>query len=79
MHRISGWSDKTEILELYDAEPIFDHCSKSNIEPVYGDSLEMSQTIIHVYLDTKKKQLDIVYKDGIPNKSHNANLKLELK
>jgi hypothetical protein len=79
VHRISGWSDKTEILELYNAKPIFDHCSRSNIEPVYGDSLEMSQTISHVYINKKDKMLDIVYLDGEPDKSHNANLKLELK
>jgi hypothetical protein len=32
VHRIFGWSDKTEILELYDSKPEFDHCSNSNIQ-----------------------------------------------
>lgn len=79
VYRIAGWSDKTEILELYNVKPVFDHCSKSDIEPLYGDSLEMSQTISHVYLNTNDKVLDIVYITGEPDKSHNANLKLELK
>ena len=79
VHRISGWSDKTEILELYNSKPLFDHCSKSNVDPVYGDSLEMSQTISHVYLNKAEGRLDIVYSEGSPDKSHNANLKLEIR
>lgn len=79
VHRISGWSDKTEILELYDSKPLFDHCSKSNVDPIYGDSLEMSQTISHVFLNKKENRLDIVYSEGSPDKSHNANLKLEIR
>lgn len=79
VHRISGWSDKTEILELYDSKPVFDVCSRSNIEPVYGDSLEMDQTISHVYLNIKEGVLDIEYKNSPPDKNNNARLKLELK
>lgn len=79
VYRISGWSDKTEIFELFDKKPAFDHCSRSDIEPIYGDSLEMDQTIVHVKLDMNNKVLDIVYKNGIPDKTHNSNLKLELK
>ena len=79
VRRIAGWSDKTEILELYDSKPLFDNCSKSNVAPVYGDSLEMSQTILHVFLNLKERRLDIVYGEGMPDKSHNANLKLEVK
>jgi hypothetical protein len=29
VHRISGWRDKTEILELYSSKPVFDKCAKS--------------------------------------------------
>ena len=77
--RVSGWSDKTEILELYDTEPVFDHCAKSSREPVYGDSLELTQTVSHVYLDASSKALNIEYIPGEPGKSHNKNLKLELR
>lgn len=79
VYRVSGWSDKTEILELYDSKPIFDHCAISKIEPVDGDSLEMSKTISNVYLNTKDKTIDIVYREGKPDKMHNSNLKLEIK
>jgi len=79
VHRISGWSDKTEILELYNDKPVFDNCSRSTIEPLYGDSLEMTQTISHVYLNLNNKLFELVYIKGEPDKLHNANLKLELK
>ena len=79
VHRIAGWSDKTEILELYNSKPTFDHCSRSNIEPVYGDSLEVEQTVSHVYLNIKDGVLALVYEDGAPDNAHNAGLKLELK
>ena len=79
VYRISGWSDKTEILELYNIKPVFDHCSRSNVEPLYGDSLEMEETVSHVYLDANNKLLEIVYVKGEPDKLHNKNLKLELR
>ncbi len=79
VHRVAGWSDKTEILELFDEKPGFDLCSKSKIEPLYSDSLEQSKTIKHVYLNINEKTLDIIYMDKEPRKNHNQNLKLEIR
>ena len=79
VHRIAGWHDKTEILELYNSKPIFDYCSRCNIEPIYGNALEMEQTVSHVYLNIKDGVLELVYKNSAPDKAHNAGLKLELK
>lgn len=77
VHRISGWSDKTEILELHDSKPVFDNCSKSNIEPIYGDSLESEKAVNHVYLNLKDKTLVIEYKDASSSKTDNTQLKIE--
>ncbi len=79
VHRISGWQDKFEILELYDEKPIFDHCSKASVDPIDGDSLEMSKSISHVFLNIKERKLDIVYKDGFPMKNQQDSIKLEIK
>lgn len=79
VHRISGWQDKIEILELYDEKPIFDHCSKASVDPIDGDSLEMSKSISHVFLNIKERKLDIVYKDGFPMKNQQDSIKLEIK
>jgi len=76
--RITGWHDKTEIIELYDERPVFDQCSKSNIEPVFGDSLELDSVVSHLYLNLKNKSLDIVYSSGVSEPLHNESLKLEL-
>ncbi len=77
--RVSGWHDKSEIVELYNMKPSFDHCSISNLEPIYGDSLELDKTVTHLYFDIETKSLNIEYKDGEPSKAHNKNLKIEFK
>ena len=77
VHRISGWSDKTEILELYNVKPHFNHCSISQVDPLYGDSLALSKTIAHVYLNTQENKLDIEYVDGVLIKSPKWDVKLE--
>ncbi|MGO3452785.1 MAG: hypothetical protein ACTIM4_16150 [Marinomonas sp.] len=79
VYRVSGWNDKTEILELYDKKPVFDHCSKSNIEAVFGDSLELSKKITHVYLNPDQNTLEVEYADGLVDGKSNNTLKLELK
>ena len=43
VHKISGWSDKTETLELFDSKPDFDNCSKSDIEALYAVTIELTQ------------------------------------
>ena len=79
VYRISGWSDKTEILELYDAEPIFDHCANSDTKPIFGDSLSLSHKVRHVYLNTKERTLDIKYMDAQTDNPVPPNFELELK
>lgn len=79
VYRISGLNDKTEILELYNLKPTFDNCSRSNVEPLYGDSLDMLKTVSHVYLNVNDRFLELLYVDGEPDKLHNAYLKLEVK
>ena len=77
VHRIAGWSDKTEILELYDKEPNFNLCSESDIKPIYGDSLEGSLYLAHVYLNIEEGKLNLIYSDIYADK--NRKFKLEFK
>jgi hypothetical protein len=79
VHRISGWNDKTEILELYDSKPEFDHCSKANIKPIFGDSLELTLPVRHVFFNTKEKLLEIEYKEEREGKIDNSHLKIEFR
>jgi len=76
VYRVAGWSDKTEILELYDKKPVFD---KSNIEAIFGDSLELSKTISHVYLNIEENSFEVDYEEGISSEDHNRSLKLEIR
>jgi hypothetical protein len=78
VHRISGWHDKVEILELYDEKPVFDTCSKPSVEPIDGDSIEMTKSVSHVFLNIKERKLDIVYGEGLPLKNQKDLIKLEI-
>lgn len=75
--RISGLNDKTEIIEVYDAPPSFDRCGKSKETPIAGDSLEATQTVSRLFLNTKERSLQIEYKEGRLEPRHNERLKLE--
>jgi hypothetical protein len=77
--RISGWHDKSEIIEIYNTRPTFDRCARSDVEQIDGDSLELDSTVAHLYFDVKANSLYIEYKEGKPDKDHNRNLKLEIK
>ncbi len=79
VHRISGWHDKVEILELYDEKPVFDTCSKPSVEPIDGDSLEMNKSVSHVFLNIKERKLHVVYKNDLPMKNQKDLIKLEIK
>ena len=79
VHRVSGWQDKVEILELYNEKPIFDHCSIASVDPIDGDSIEMSKSISHVYLNSESESLDIEYIDDKPVHDHQAFIRLEVK
>jgi hypothetical protein len=77
--RVSGWHDKTEVVEVYDVLPSFDRCGKNKKAPIAGDSLETAQTVSRLYLDTRKGSLEIEYKDGEPEAHYNEGLKLEFR
>lgn len=76
--RVSGWHDKSEIMEIYNTRPTFDRCARSDVEQIDGDSLELDKTVAHLYFDPKTHSLNIEYKDGKPEKDHNRNLKIEI-
>jgi hypothetical protein len=77
--RVSGWHDKSEIIEIYNTKPTFDRCARSDVEQIGGDSLELDKTVAHLYFNVKTNSLYIEYKDGKPDKDHNRNLKIEIK
>jgi len=85
VHRLTGFQEKTEYLELYSNEPTFnDRCRYGDIEPVYGESLDESMVVKYVYLDTNHHTIEIVYYDENSKNintsiTKNRALKLELK
>ena len=79
VYRVAGWSDKTEILELYNTKPAFNICSKSNIEAIFFESLESTKKISHVHLNIEENSFEVDYEEGISSKDHNRSLKLEIR
>lgn len=83
VHRISGWHEKIDSFELYNAQPAFNNCSESSIPPLFGESVDNKnsnnddQYVTHVYLDPPNKFL-FEYEAGTPPKTdYYKNLSLE--
>lgn len=83
-HRISGWHEKIESFELYNAQPTFNSCGESSIQLLFGASVDNqdannnNQHVAHIYLKPPN-ELVFDYKSGPPpNASHYENLTLEL-
>jgi len=74
--RISGWHDKVEILELYDQLPTFDQCRGSTTPMLYGESLELSQTVKQIYLVPQQQRFEIDYAPARLNIDNNLILTL---
>ena len=39
-HRVSGWHEKVESFEIYHERPVFDECGDSNIQYLFGASVD---------------------------------------
>ena len=77
--RISGWHEKTEIVELYDRRPEFDRCARSLIAPIVSDSLELDRAVAHLYFDRQARSLEINYNHGAAAAKSRSNLAIEFK
>lgn len=79
VHRISGWHDKTEILQLFTTKPVFDRCNRNTTEPVFDDSIDSTMAISHIYLDVNMNNLEVLYKKDMKSDAENQKFKLEIK
>jgi len=59
--RISGWHDKTEIVQLFDKKPRLDHCNRDLVAPVIEDSIAHDLSIKSFRIDLKNKEFVIDY------------------
>ena len=59
--RISGWHDKTIIIELFDKKPEYDNCNENIVMPIIDDSIEMDMQIESFMINLQTKQFEIKY------------------
>jgi hypothetical protein len=46
VHRITGFSDKVEFVEVYAGTPAFDSCGRSTMQPLSSDSYDPAQGFV---------------------------------
>ena len=61
--RISGWHDKTIIIELFDKKPSYDNCNRNKFPPIIDDSIATDMSIESLEINLIKKQFEIKYSD----------------
>ena len=85
VHRISGWHEKINSFELYNARPIFDNCGESVIQPLFGasvddkDSNNNDQHVARIYYEVPNKLILDYQKGPGPGIDHYHYLVLEQK
>ena len=76
VERISGWHEKTFIIQLFDKKPEFDKCNENIIAPIIDDSVSTDLEIKSFLIDLESKQYEIEY--GGNSKSQIQTLKFKL-
>lgn len=63
VERISGWHDKTTIIQLFDKKPHFGECNEDLVKPIFEDSIELEKSLAKISIDLNNKQYKLVYGD----------------
>jgi len=64
VHRISGFQDKVVSLELYDREPDFDKCNKSDYSTIFANSVDYDdRPITGLKVNITKQEFQVSYGD----------------
>jgi len=63
--RITGWQDKSVIIQLFDHEPKNDRCHRSLIPPIIEDSLLPRTPVKSFEIDLENKIFIIEYVDNL--------------
>ncbi|GAA6168980.1 hypothetical protein NBRC116591_27910 [Sessilibacter corallicola] len=64
MKHISGWHEKTEIIQLFDQLPILNECNEDTIPPIFGDSIEIDKSLIQLSADIKNNIFELIYDES---------------
>lgn len=59
--RISGWHDKTIIIQLFDQPPQLGACNEDLVLPVFEDSIEIDKPLLKIIANMKSNQYQLIY------------------
>ena len=58
---ITGWQEKTVVIQLFDEEPKFDRCRQAIVPPLIEDSIDPERSAVVLMIDLDKREFDITY------------------
>lgn len=73
--RISGWHEKTEIIQLFNQKPELDRCNEDTVKPIFEDSIETDKNLKALKADLKNEEFELIYDNG---QDYSENILLEL-
>lgn len=79
VERISGWHEKTIIIQLFDKKPEFDKCNENIITPVIDDSVSTDLEVKSFLIDLESKQYEIEYGGDSETEMQTLKFKLNFK
>lgn len=59
--RITGWHDKTVIIQLFDQSPRLGQCREDLVTPVFEDSIEQDKPLLKLKADIVNNDYSFVY------------------
>lgn len=79
VHRVAGYYEKVDIIELYTESLTLNACGKLRQDPVYGALLYLDeQHVSRIVLNTHEQSLDIIYAEGSKSLIHLSETTLSL-
>ncbi len=79
VERISGWHEKTIIIQLFDKKPEFDKCNENVSTPIIDDSVSMDLEVKSFLINLESKQYEIEYGGDYESAKQTSKFKLNFK
>ncbi|MBL4827435.1 MAG: hypothetical protein JKY66_06935 [Spongiibacteraceae bacterium] len=77
VQRLTGWHEKTVVIQLFDKEPQLDACRRDLVKPVIEDSIESELPVVGFVINLKEGVFEIDY--GKPGETESSGIQLHFK
>lgn len=79
VERISGWHEKTIIIQLFDKKPEFDKCNENVSTPIIDDSVSIDLEVKSFLINLESKQYEIEYGGDYESAKQTSKFKINFK